>query len=345
MEFFDTMALGGHEQLIAIQDDDTGLRAWLALHHTRRGPAYGGIRIWSYRNDAEAALDALRLAQTMTYKCVLAGVQGGGGKTVVLVDHLRNRREAMHELGRRVEALHGLYRTGPDAGFDENDLRHLAETTQFVAPFRTGELRPAAEATSEGALGGILAALKHTGKPSFDGVRIAIQGLGAVGLALARRLIEQGAEVVGADPKAAACEHARKLGVKLVDPSQILRLDVDVLAPCALGGVLHELSIQRLHCRIIAGVANNVLASVNLAGILHQRGILLIPDFVLNAGALIEGAGFEQTGRIEWAKEVQAIADTVAALLNTAEKDGVTTVAAATAMAKDILAEEARVRG
>jgi glutamate dehydrogenase/leucine dehydrogenase len=344
MEFFDTMALGGHEQLIAIQDDESGLRAWLALHHTRRGPAYGGIRIWSYRNDAEAALDALRLAQTMTYKCVLAGVQGGGGKTVVLVDSLRNRRDALHELGRRIEALNGIYRSGPDAGFDENDLRHLSETTQYVAPFRTGELRPAAEATSEGAMAGIHAALKHTGKANFEGVRIAIQGLGAVGLALARRLIEQGAEVIGADPKAAACEHARKLGVKLVDPAQILRLDVDVLAPCALGGVLHELSIQRLHCRIIAGVANNVLASASLAGVLHARGILLIPDFVLNAGALIEGAGFELTGQTEWSKEVQAIGETVAALLDTAEKAGVTTVAAATAMAKGILADEATAR-
>lgn len=344
MEFLQAMARGGHEQLIAIQDKRTGLRAWIAVHHSLRGPAYGGIRVWSYRNESEAALDALRLAQTMTYKCVLAGIAGGGAKTVVLEDHLLDRRGAVHELGRRIQALNGVYRSGPDAGFDDNDLRHLAETTEYAAAFHPGRLRPAAEATSEGAASGIMAALRHLDCHDLQDVRIAIQGLGAVGYSLAKRLLDQGAEVIGADPRAAACEHARRLGVRLVDPSAILRVEADVLAPCALGGILHELSIQRLQCRVVAGVANNILASSALASQLHTRGILFIPDFVLNAGALVEGAGYERTGKVEWGNEVRAIGDTVAKLLVTADETGQTTLGAAIFMAEEVLNGEARQR-
>lgn len=338
------MARGGHEQLVAIQDKRTGLRAWIAIHHSLRGPAYGGIRVWSYRNESEAALDALRLAQTMTYKCVLAGIGGGGAKAVVLEDHLLDRRGAVHELGRRIQALNGIYRSGPDAGFDENDLRHLAETTEYAAAFHPGRLRPAAEATSEGAASGIVAALRHLDCNDLKGVRIAIQGLGAVGFSLAQRMLDLGAEVIGADPRAAACDRARRLGVRLVDPSAILRTDADVLAPCALGGILHELSIQRLQCRVVAGVANNILASAMLAKQLHDRGILFIPDFVLNAGALIEGAGYERTGQTEWGDEVRAIGSTVAQLLTTAEDQGQTTLGAAIFMAEKVLKNEARER-
>ncbi len=344
MELIQAMARGGHEQLVAIQHKQTGLRAWIAVHHTQRGPAYGGIRVWSYRNESEAALDALRLAQTMTYKCVLAGIPGGGAKTVVLEDHILDRRAAVHELGRRIQSMNGIYRSGPDAGFDENDLRHLSETTEYAAAFHPGRLRPAAEATSEGAASGIVAALRHLDCPDLKGIRIAIQGLGAVGSSLARRLIEQGAEVIGADPRAAACEKASRLGVRLVDPSEILRMDADVLAPCALGGILHELSIQRLQCRIVAGVANNILASSSLAGILHERGVLFIPDFVLNAGALIEGAGLELTGRTDLSHKVRGIGDTVAKLLVTADETGQTTLGAAIFMAEEVLQKEARSR-
>ena len=341
MELLQTMALAGHEQLIAVQDSASGLRAWIALHHTRRGPAYGGIRVWSYRNEDEAALDALRLAQAMTFKCVVAGIPGGGGKTVVLADHLRDRREAVHALGRAIEGLGGVYRAGPDAGFDEHDQRHLAESTQWVAHFHDGVLRPAEEATAEGALWGISAALKHVGMDSLHGVRISLQGLGAVGLALARRLLAEGAEVFGSDLKVAACAHAREIGVQLLDPTEVLRAEVDVLVPCALGGVLHELSIPRIGARIVAPVANNALASAELAGSLHQRGVLYLPDFVINAGALIEGAGYESTGRTDWTEEIQGIGQTVAALLADADARGVTPMQAAASRASAILESEA----
>jgi len=341
MEILESLALGGHEQLIAVHDDASGLRAWIALHHTGRGPAFGGIRVWAYRNEYEGALDALRLSQAMTYKCALAGIEGGGGKTVILVDYLRDRRAAIRKLGETIERMGGVYRAGPDAGFDSHDMRTLAERTRYVARFHDGVLRPAEEATSEGALHGIRASLAHLGLNSFEGVSVAIQGLGSVGLALARRLLAEGATVLGSDLKVAACEHARELGVRLVDPAEILRAEVDVLVPCALGGVLHELSIPRLRCRILAGVANNVLSSVNLAELIQERGVLYVPDYVLNSGALIEGAGYELQGRTDWSERIEGIASTVRALLDDARAEGMTPLAAAEARAKRILAGEA----
>lgn len=344
MQLLDTMARAGHEQLIAVQDAASGLRAWIALHHTQRGPAYGGIRVWNYRNEGEAALDALRLAKAMTFKCVLAGIQGGGGKTVVLADSIRDRRLAVHALGRAIENLGGVYRAGPDAGFDEHDQRHLAETTQYVAHFHDGVLRPAEEATAEGAEMAIRAALEHVGVDDLSGVRVAVQGLGAVGLTLCRRLLALGIEVLGSDLKVAACAHARELGVKLIDPTEVLRAEVDVFVPCALGGVLHELSIPRVGARIVAPVANNALSSEDLADSLHERGVLYLPDFVSNAGALIEGAGYEATGRTEWAAEIQAIGDTVRDLLDDAAATGRTPMQAAAARARAILQAESEAR-
>ncbi len=344
MELLDAMAQGGHEQVIAVQDDATGLRGWIALHHTRRGPTYGGIRVWDYRNGGEAALDALRLSQTMTYKCVLAGVQGGGAKTVIVSNWLRDRRGAVRELGRRIEALRGVYRAGPDVGFDHNDLRILAETTRYVAHHHKGVLRPAEEATAEGAEAGIRAAMARLDCNDLDGARVAIQGLGAVGMALARRMVRAGAEVIGADPRAAACEHASNLGVRLVDVAEILSVEADVLAPCALGGVLHNISIPRLRCRVVAGVANNVLASSYLSPLLSERGILFLPDFVINAGALIEGAGHEATGRSDWSAEIQGIGGTVTRLLESCDRHGLTMVEAAHEYAGAILDAEENAR-
>ena len=209
-----------------------------------------------------------------------------------------------------------------------------------MAHFHDGVRRPAEEATAEGAEWAIRAALEHVGIDDLQGVRIAVQGLGAVGLCLSRRLLAHGAEVFGSDLKVAACAHAREIGVKLLDPTEVLRAEVDVFVPAALGGVLHELSIPRLGARIVAPVANNALASEELADAMHERGVLYLPDFVLNAGALIEGAGYEATGRTEWSEEIQAIGSTVASLLDDAASQGTTPMQAAAARARAILASE-----
>ncbi|MHC4380835.1 MAG: Glu/Leu/Phe/Val dehydrogenase dimerization domain-containing protein, partial [Planctomycetota bacterium] len=307
MELLSTMARGGHDRVLAVSDADSGLRAWIALHHLGRGPAYGGIRVWSYRTESDALADALRLSKAMTYKCILAGVQGGGGKTVVLADPLVDRPAAMERLGREIEALGGAYQTGPDAGFTEEDRVALARGTGNLAHFHgCGQMRSAGEATAEGAEWGIRAALAHLGVEDLSQVTLAIQGLGSVGGALARRFVSAGARVLGADISEAACEAAEADGVELFSPSQLFEEECDVLAPCALGGTVHDLSISRMRTKIVAGVANNVLGHPQQAELLRARDILFLPDFVLNAGALIEGAGNGQTGKEDWSKELQA---------------------------------------
>ena len=339
MELFDWMARGGHDRLLAVQDSVSGLRAWIALHEVSRGPAYGGIRVWHYRTESEAALDALRLSKAMTIKCVLAGVRGGGAKTVVLANQLKDRTAAVEVLGREIEALGGVYRTGPDAGFTLADQEALARTTRWGvcdAP----ELRPSGEATAEGALWGLKAGLSALGENNLSGIRVAIQGLGAVGLVLARRLQESGANVVAADLSPEACEKGVALGVDLVDPGDILAQECDVLAPCALGGVLHDLSIPRLRTRMVAPCANNTLASSNNAAQLDALGILYLPDFVLNAGALIEGAGHDASGKSDWDKELRGIGDTVTEVIRRARADSCSTLKAARHLASEMLAEE-----
>ena len=341
MELLEWMARGGHDRVLAVQDQRSGLRGWIALHHLARGPAYGGVRVWSYRDETEAVRDALRLSRAMTFKCVLAGVAGGGGKTVVMADRLVDRRAAMERLGRVIEDLGGLYRTGPDVGFTEADQAALAAGTQFVA-HHSGALRPAGEATAEGAIWGIRAALRHAhGDEQLLGVTVALQGLGAVGSALARRLMEAGARVIGCDPSEEACSIAAAMGVEIVDPSAIYEVPSEVFAPCALGGLLHDLTIQRLSARIVAGCANNVLARPEHGALLRERGILFVPDFVVNSGALIEGAGFELTRRTDFSEEIRRIGDTVGAVLARADRDRIPTTEAAVAMAQEILDREA----
>lgn len=344
MAIHDLMAQGGHRRLLAVQHRPSGLRAWIALHHLDRGPCFGGIRVWSYRSEREAVVDALRLARAMTYKCVLAGVRGGGAKTVVQAEELVDRTAAMTELGREIEALGGAYRAGPDVGFTDADARALARSTAHVAHFGGGVLRPAGEATAEGAEWGIRAALAAIGCADLSGATVAIQGLGSVGLALARRMLAAGARVIGADPREDRAAPAAELGVTLVDPTTIAETTCDVYAPAALGGMVHDLTVTRLAARIVAGVANNPLASDAQAAALAARGILFVPDFVLNAGALIEGEGHLRTGRTVFPAELRRIGTTVERVIARARADGVTPLAAARAMAEEILAEERAAR-
>lgn len=340
MPIHDLMAQGGHRRLLAVQHRPSGLRAWIALHHLDRGPTYGGIRVWSYRTEREAIVDALRLARAMTYKCVLAGVSGGGAKTVVLADELLDRPAAMEQLGREIESLGGIYQSGPDVGFTQADAQALGRGTRHLAHFGAGTLRDAGEATAEGAEAGIRAALAAIGVSSFDGITVAIQGLGSVGLALARRLRAAGARVIGADPREERVARAAALGVETMDPTAIADAACEVFVPAALGGVVHDVTVTRLRARIVAGIANNTLASDAQAEALAARGILFVPDFVLNAGALIEGEGHRRTGRTEFQAELARIGDTVTRLIARAHADGVTPLAAARALAEEVLASE-----
>jgi len=311
----DAMAREGFEEVVALHDARSGLRGFLGIHESRIGPAFGGIRRWSYRDEDHALLDCLRLARAMTHKCALAGLPAGGAKLVVLDRVDLDRTAAYRRIGEVVEGLGGRFYTGPDVGTTEDDLSIVAEETRFVT--RPGAEGPGelSSATSEGVVAGIAAALRHLdGEEDWPRRTIVVQGLGGIGRGVATRLLDRGARVIAAeiDPERAD-QLARDLDLEIVDPASELDQPCDVFAPCALGGILHDLSIARLRCRIVAGGANNVLARSGHGDQLHERGILYAPDIVITAGALIRGALFHLEGRRE---PVAAIGDRIGSVLS-----------------------------
>lgn len=330
--------------MVMVQEPLSGLQAILALHATDRGPAFGGVRVLAYRSEEDALADALRLSRAMTYKCALAGVPGGGGKAVVLADRILNRRDAMEALGREVEQLGGAFYTAGDLGCTATDHAALQRTTQYVA-HRGPEvgMRSLGEATADGGYWGLRAAAAYRfDSDDLSERHILVQGAGAVGGPLVAQLLREGARVTVSDPDPGAAEAARARGATVVDPQIIFDIEADIFCPCALGGVLHEVTIRRLRCSMVAGLANNVLAHEDLSANLQQRGILLVPDFVLNAGALIEGAGHGLTGRTEWSEELRGIGSTVQRVLERAERMAVPPTEAAYDLAREVLAEPPR---
>ena len=295
----DALARGGFEEVIGLHDRSSGLRAFLAIHDTSAGPSFGGVRRWTYRSENEALRDVLRLARAMTHKCILQGLPAGGAKVVVLDRGEVDWTQGYQYLGRVVERLAGRFYTGPDVGTGALELSAMASETAFVT--RPDEEGPGAlaESTAEGVFQGMAAALEHVdGAVDWPRRRVVVQGLGAVGSLLARSLVEAGARVVASDVDQDKAERvASELGLELVDPTRELDVPCDVFAPCALGGLLHDLSVPRLRCKIVAGGANNVLAKPAHGDSLHERGILYVPDFVINSGALIRGAHFHLEGR------------------------------------------------
>lgn len=297
----DAMAREGFELVMALHDRRSRLRGFLGIHDSAQGPAFGGIRRWSYQDEDQALRDCLRLARAMTQKCALAGLPAGGGK-LVLIDRSDVDVEAAYGfVGDVLESLNGRFHSGPDIGTGARELEWVATRTAFVTrpePHGPGLL---SEATCEGVLHGIAAALRHLdGAEDWSARTIVVQGLGEVGRGLARRFVERGARVVAAeiDPERASLT-ARELEIELVDPATEFDQRCDVFAPCAMGGILHDLTLTRLRCRVVAGGANNVLARALHGDRLHEMGILYAPDFVINAGALIRGALFHLEGRRE----------------------------------------------
>lgn len=307
VRILDAMSREGFEEVIAIRDAGSGLRAFLGLHDTSVGPAFGGIRRWDYADERRALLDCLRLARAMTHKCALAGVPGGGGKLVVLDGADLDCERGYRHIGRVVERLAGRFYTGPDVGTGAQELAWLAEETSYVA--RPDEEGPGdlPGATAEGVHAGMAAALQILDGEEDWGVRtIVLQGLGGVGESLARRLVERGARVVASDIDAARARRiGEELGIEIVDPSSEYDVACDIFSPNALGGILHDLTVQRLRCRLVAGGANNPLARPLHGDRMHERGILYVPDFVLNSGALIRGATFHLEGRREPLGEIE----------------------------------------
>jgi len=293
MELFERMVTRDHEELVFAQDRDAGLRAIISVHSTVLGPALGGLRMWPYASEAEAIYDAMRLAEAMTYKAAAANLKLGGGKAVIIGDPRTDKTpELFRAMGRAVEKLGGRYITAEDIGTSVEDMAYVRETTSCVtgtsrAEGGSGDPSPTTAAGVEEALVACLEAVD--GAMSLSGLRVAVQGVGHVGSVLCRNLAAKGAKLTVSDihPERAK-QVAEECGATVVEAGEIYDVAADVFAPCALGFVLNDETIPRLKCRIVAGGANNQLQDVERHGaMLESRGILYAPDYVGNAGGLI----------------------------------------------------------
>jgi leucine dehydrogenase len=322
-----------HERVLLGEDDDSGYRGIVAIHSTRLGPAVGGTRWWRYASDEAALTDVLRLARGMSYKNAVAGLPMGGGKSIVLAGNGDGGREALlHAHGRFVESLGGRYITAEDVGTSFEDMAIVRRETRHVAG-----LTDPSPVTARGVFRALHAAAAHRwGTERLAGRTVALQGCGHVGSDLARQLAATGARLVLCDVDAArAARCAADCGASVVAPDAIFEVPADVFSPCALGGTLNADTIPRLRCELVVGAANNQLAEPADAGRLAARGILYAPDYVANAGGVIDGAR-EICG---WTAErsraaVEAIFDTVRGLLARADAAGITPAAAADRLAE-----------
>lgn len=276
------------ETLHFIVDPVTGLKAVIAIHSSQKGPALGGCRYLAYADEESAIEDAIRLAQNMSYKAVLAGLPFGGGKAVIMRPaHINNRAALFESFGRFVETLDGRYITAVDSGTSSADMDCIAQRTQHVTS--TTEAGDPSQHTAMGVFAGIrTTALARLGSENLEGLRVAIQGLGHVGYALAEQLHAAGAELLVSDLDSGKVQLAmEQLGAHPIACEALLSTPCDILAPCGLGAILNSQSVAQLRCAAVAGGANNQLSSLPVADHLENRGILYAPDYVINSGGLI----------------------------------------------------------
>lgn len=343
MQVFDTMALYEHEQVIWCSDRPTGLRAIIAIHNTSRGPALGGTRMYPYRTEEEALYDVLLLARGMTYKAAVAGLALGGGKAVIIGDPARDKNEALlRAYGKILNSLKGRFITAEDVGTCQSDMDIIRTETKYVVGTspETGGSGDPSPLTALGVFEGMKAALGEIfGTEQLAGRTVAVQGAGQVGFHLCRLLAGEGARLIVSDVRPEKAEAAAvQFGARVAPPEEICGVECDVFAPCALGGVVNETTLPLFRCRIIAGAANNVLAADKYGDTLHRQGILYIPDYVINAGGLINVAlELEGYRREKAAEKVKGIYRTVLDVLNRAKNDGIPPFRAAAALAEEKL--------
>ncbi len=324
-----------HEKIIKLDDAATGLRGFLVIHSTALGPALGGVRILPYKNDKDALTDALRLSRGMTYKCALAELPCGGGKTtIVLHDGLNGlkRREAFEKLGEIVGGMKGEYFTGGDVGITSEDLAAIRTGTENVACESSHQLGDINEVTARGVWYGMRACLEIAG---IEKARVAVQGAGNVGRWLAKILAEAGMTVLIADIDSERAEAvATETGASVVSPEGILAVECDVFAPCALGAVASKETIPKFKAKVICGSANNVLATPGDGDELARRGILYAPDYLVNAGGVIRGAEFYLLKRQDSTESVAKIYDRMKQVAALAAERGVSTARVADELAE-----------
>jgi leucine dehydrogenase len=295
MELFSYLTKYDYEQVVFCHDEASGLRAIIAIHDTTLGPALGGCRMWTYAHEDDAILDALRLARGMTYKNAAAGLNLGGGKTVIIGDAKKDKSEALfRSLGRFIQSLNGRYITAEDVGTNVHDMDTVHMETNYVTGISPayGSSGNPSPMTALGVFRGMQATAKVAlGTDDLAGKTVAIQGLGSVGYSLAEHLHRVGAKLIVTDINDAALARAsRELEAQVVGPSEIFDAACDIFAPCALGAIVNDETIGRLRCQAIAGSANNQLADERHGDILHEKGILYAPDYVINSGGVINVA-------------------------------------------------------
>ncbi len=340
MEITERATNTSHEQVLIGRDAASGYHGIIAIHSTALGPAVGGTRFWNYATEAEALTDALRLSQGMTYKTALAGLPLGGGKSIIIGDAKTPNREAvLRAHGRFVETLKGRYITAEDVGTTPHDMEILRLETQHVAGLlgRSGDPSPY---TARGVFRSIQASSRFLwDRDDLSGVTIAIQGCGSVGYHLAKLLHDAGARLIVTDVNQQNLSRVvDEFGAQMVRPDEIFNARADVFAPCALGGVINDLTIPELRVQIVAGSANNQLLEERHGVMLRRRNILYAPDYVANVGGVLNGCR-EVLGwsRDDSARKVDEIYQTLLKIFEAADAEGISTNTAADRLAEDRL--------
>ncbi len=347
MEIFERIGEHDHEQVVFCYEPAAGYRGIIAIHDTTLGPALGGTRFWNYRNDDEAIVDALRLARGMTYKAAVAGLNLGGGKAVILGDPRTTRREALFRAhGRFVESLKGRYITAEDVGTSVEDMDYVQMETEFVTGVAGGSGDPS-PVTAFGTYSGIKAcAHEKFGDDSLEGRTIAVQGVGHVGYHLCSYLAAEGATLIVNDIDEAKVRRVvEEFDAKPVGSDDIYGVEADIFAPCALGAVINDRTIQRFRFQVIAGAANNQLDEERHGDVLEERGILYAPDYVINAGGLINVYGELSGWSPDRAKrKAGEIYETLKQLFEIAREQGLPTYEAADRLAERRIEQVAQLK-
>ena len=350
MEIFKYMEKYDYEQLIMCQDKESGLKAIIAIHDTTLGPALGGCRMWTYASEEQAIEDALRLARGMTYKNAAAGLNLGGGKTVIIGDPFKDKNEEMFRaLGRFIQGLNGRYITAEDVGTTVSDMDVIHEETNYVTGISPafGSSGNPSPVTAYGVYLGMKAAVKEVyGEESLEGKRVAVQGLGNVAYTLCEYLHKDGAQLIVTDiNEKAVARVVENFGAIAVAPDDIYKQDVDIFAPCALGAIINDDTIPQLKAQVVAGSANNQLQESRHGQILHEKGILYAPDYVINAGGVINVAdelyGYNHDRAM---KRVETIYDSLTKIFAISKEEDIPTYMAANRLAEQRIARVAKSR-
>ncbi len=349
---FDQMQQMGHEQLVFCHDPHSGLNAIIGIHNTTLGPALGGTRLWNYNTHEEAIVDVLRLSRGMSYKAAISGLNLGGGKAVIIGDAGKIKSEALwRRYGKFVNSLNGKYYTAEDVNTSARDMEFISMETKFVTgvPEYMGGSGDPSPFTAYGVFIGMKAAAKKAwGSDNLSGKKVLVQGVGHVGQYLTGHITKDGAKVYISDISDAKLKEAKEKfpNVEIVDNNKVLDLDIDIYAPCALGASVNTESIKKMKCPVIAGAANNQLADENVHGpMLIEKGILYVPDFLINAGGLINvGAELDGYNRERVMNNVEKIYDRTMEIFHLCETEKIHAQAAAMKIAEKRMRDIANVK-